>query len=503
MSYKSCFSFSLLLLTTLLFGLRISNACSCAPKPTVLDDYEGSDVVIIARAVAVEKSADGKGINGVAGTRMVIEKVFKGKFKVGDEITMQQGGGRDCLWTFNEGDVNEQYLFYLNSIETDPNFWVASGCRRSNRLQDATDDLLYLNKMEKVRGKTRISGTLEFEGNTDLSVAARTIRIIGTNKSYEVKTDRNGVYEIYDLPAGKYLIEPEIPLGWKIDPYSLSQSSSFAGKEDDDRSPKKIPITLEAKKQAGLDIRFEIDNAIRGRVYDPGGKPMRGVCINALLAQSEKEGEYRAGCTDENGNFAITEIPRGSYILAVNNLGKISSNEPFKTFYYPDVSEREKATVFTIGEGTFLDSINIYVPKVEETVTVEGVLLYSDGKPAADVSVDFKATTVSVEFKSRAGKEDVSADAHARTDAQGRFSIKILKGLKGKLYGSMYTYSGEFENCPKLEAIIKESGNTSAEVKTAEVEIQAENNLYNLELKYTFPSCRKAKVPDEDSDSNR
>ena len=35
-----------------------------------------------------------------------------------DEIVFGQGGGADCIWTFNEQSVGHQYLFYLTRPET-------------------------------------------------------------------------------------------------------------------------------------------------------------------------------------------------------------------------------------------------------------------------------------------------------------------------------------------------------------------------------------------------
>ena len=246
-------------------------------------------------------------------------------------------------------------------------------------------------------------------------------------------------------------------------------------------SLKKIPIILEEKKHAALDLHFEMNTAIRGKIYDTNGKPIKGVCITALQTQREKGGPF--DCTDENGNFEITTLPLGSYVLVVNDDGKISNREPFKTFYYPNVFEREKATVITIGVGDIREGVYLYIPKMEETVTIEGVFLYSDGKPVAKESVEFASDKTA---------DNIEGDAQADTDENGRFSIKVLKGLKGKLHGEMYTYIGELENCPKLESIIKKSGRDFMEVKTPEVEVQAENNLYEVELKYPFPSCKKA-----------
>jgi len=415
---------------------------------------------------------------------MVVEKVFKGNLKAGDEMIFGQGGGADCIWTFDEESIDKQFLFYLPIFE-DQKMWFASTCGRSRGVDYAIDDLLYLNNLSKVRGKTRISGTIGFEKETDLSVAGRKIRIIGANKTYEVKTNEDGVYEIYDVPAGKYLVEPELPAGWKIDQGWLRYSPSFIGDRVETGSIKRVPIKLEEKSHAGLNLHFEIDNTIGGRVFDPNGKPMKSVCVQAVNPRVEKDNSYHADCTDENGNFSIISVPSGSYVLVINNGGRISSSEPFGQFYYPNVFEREKAAVITIGPGDTVEGLNIYAPQMEEVITIEGVFLYSDGKPVVDETVQFEPEKT---------KANIEGKAQATTDSHGRFSLKILKGLKGKLFGGMYVYEGKFENCPKLEALIKKTRSSMEEIKTSAIEIQAERDLYDVELKYPFPGCKKAKV---------
>ena len=90
--------------------------------------------------------------------------------------------------------------------------------RRSTGIEAATDDLLYLENIAKVRRKTRISGTVGGgRKNRIYNVEGKKIRIIGPRKTYETKIDSHGVFEIYYLPAGKYLIKVETPAGWKID----------------------------------------------------------------------------------------------------------------------------------------------------------------------------------------------------------------------------------------------------------------------------------------------
>ncbi len=467
----------LLVLVGFLLDVRVATACSCRPTPTVLEAYERAEVVVIARVVSVEKSEHGEGYGGINSTKMVVEKVFKGDLKAGDEMAFAQGAGTDCVWGFYQNSVGQRFLLYLGPRQN--NKWYAMSCGRSASLPDAagvTDDLLYLSKIKEVQGRTRLSGTIQFIRGSEVNPAGRTIRVIGSDKTYEVKTNESGVYEIYDLPAGKYLVEPEVPAGWKLSDIWLRYSQFL--RDDPGGSPKRIPIVLEDKKHVSLDIVYELDNAIRGRLFDPNGNPMKDVCIDAVPAQG-KQAEAM-DCTKEGGSFALTRLPRGSYVLVINRDGKISSSEPFKTFYYPNVFEREKAVAVAIREGEALEDVNIYAPKVEDTITVEGTFLYSDGKPVAHEFVQFQAGKTN---------DDVEGEAHASTDANGRFSIKLLKGLKGKLHGEMYSYVGEFENCPQLDSILKKTGQT---VQTPVLEVPAETDLSDVELKYPFPGCKKA-----------
>src|SRR6185295_14081659 len=108
--------FAVFSVALLLTATRTANACSCGPRPNVLQAFEQSDEVVILRAISVEKAEDTPEEHypdGVKSTTMVVEKVFKGKLKVRDEIVFGQGSGADCIWTFDEQSVGHQFLFYL------------------------------------------------------------------------------------------------------------------------------------------------------------------------------------------------------------------------------------------------------------------------------------------------------------------------------------------------------------------------------------------------------
>src|SRR6185295_4606680 len=280
-------SFPLLFLLFVFLGeFQTVQACSCMPAPTVLDAYDRADVVVVVRAVSVEKAtpektapaghmSDGQNyVDGVMSTSVHVEQVFKGGLKVGDEMIFDQGGGANCIWTFDEGDVGKKFLFYLKRFEGATR-WVAGTCGRSRNVEHAADDPRYLNNLDKALGRTRISGTLSFTSNTVASVARRRIQIVGAGhtyegNTYEVTTDENGVYEIYDVPPGRYSLQPEIPRGWTVAP-NWEEFRRSRGTEKQGPS-KEIFINVVARKHTSRDIQFDIDNAIRGHIYDPSGR---------------------------------------------------------------------------------------------------------------------------------------------------------------------------------------------------------------------------------------
>ncbi|HJU93271.1 MAG TPA: hypothetical protein VJ656_10085 [Pyrinomonadaceae bacterium] len=482
----------LILRTSLIFAAITLAAdaafgCSCGPKPPVLDAYEHAQAVVIARivSVSIDKSMlrrqreanNEEDLVGVGPATFLIEKVYKGRLPVNGEITVGTGPNAACIWSFLEQSVGKQFLLYLRGVDGTGTVWGASTCGRTRGLDYAAEDLLFLDNMEKHRGKTRVSGTYHATlGATLEDVANRRILIKGEKKTYETKTDAKGVFEIYDLPPGNYLLVPEIPNGWQIPSYVLMYS-----KEPPPTGPlKSLPFTLEAKKHATIDLPFVPSNAIEGSVVGPDGNPMKGICVR-LLKPDQVEGNSGFACTNKDGEFRIRSVPVGSYIAVLNPDGKLSPDEPFAKMFYPSVAQREKAALITIGDGQSVKGINFVVSSVAQTVTVSGVLLFSDGKPAAEELVTFLPLN----------KDDFYGDHAETTDAEGRFTVRILKGVKGQIFGDFQAALGEFEKCPKLDALIKASGRDFAEIKSPAIKVEAEHDVENLVLQFSFPRCKK------------
>ena len=412
---------------------------------------------------------------GAGPATFVVEKVYKGNLRVNGEIVAGTAPNSACGWSFLDKWVGQRFLLYLIGDGSDDS-WDASTCGRTTAVEYATEDLLYLDNMEKLRGKTRVSG--DYRGGsvaTLENIANRTIRLTGETGTYETKTDANGVYEIYDLPPGKYVLEPEIPNGWKIARHSVL-NPEFG-------PVTKLKFILDANKHVTMDLAFDPSNIVEGNVVGPDGNPMRSVCVS-LQKPDQVQKDIHSDCTNSSGEFRIHLVPAGVYVAVLNPDGKLSPEEPFPTTFYPSVTQREKAALITIGNGETVKGINFVVTKLVDMVTVSGILLFSDGKPAAEELVTFAPLN----------QDAYDRDHSVRTDSEGRFTVQILKGFKGEIFGEFEASLGEYAKCPKLDALIKESVNEDedyAEIKSPAIKVDAERNTDNLLLQFPFPKCKK------------
>src|SRR5205823_1127142 len=143
------------------------------------------------------------------------------------------------------------------------------------------------NNMNSVRGRTRISGVLDVDSSEDLSLDGRTIRIIGKHKTYIAKTDKNGVYELYDVPPGRYVLEPELEFGWKVDEFHLTRQPTRFELMHGRAPSNRIAFTLRPRRHFGVDIRLRLSNHVSGTIYDSKSKPMQWVCVSVVPVNDE------------------------------------------------------------------------------------------------------------------------------------------------------------------------------------------------------------------------
>ncbi len=488
-------------------------ACSCMVSGTVDKEFAEAANVVVLKVLSTNKrgeSAKGYGYGGIKSTTLSVEKVFKGDFKIGEKLALAQGSGADCVWAFGEKSVGESYVFYLGGkphdskqfegaiaqtilgdTSVEKGVWVASTCSRSGNIKDRTLDLKYLENIRSAQGKTRLSGNISQRIESAVEngpskykkLPNRNVRIRGNGKDVTVQTDENGDYEIYDLRPGKYRLSIESLDGYKTSPFDWDNIET-------------VDVDIKPNHHAEQDFEYYIHNSISGVFLDSNESPLKDVCLDLYPAEGMKARSFHNfDCTNADGTFTFTQIPEGKYIIVVNDKNEISARQPFGTFYYPGKLKKEEAQVITIAAGEHLKDLVITAPVTAEVVTVTGALLYEDGKPVSKESVEFYSNDSLIRQKD---KEYKAEDSRALTDEDGRFTIRILKGQKGRLLGSMTTYLEEYENCPRLDKLILSkikdpNGITVTDIKTPFIEIDANADQSGIELRLPFPACEKSK----------
>jgi len=203
--------FSAVILALLLVNAPGVDACTCARHPAVCDSYRRADAVFIG---VVHRVGTNKSGGQIAHIR--VEKSFKDMAQ--PEVVFRTEGS-SCDAVYKEG---QRWLFYAY-YDQKTRRWSIRPCDRSTMIDDAADDLLYLQGLPKSASTTRLSGELtHYEDVPDKgfsrveNIIGAKVKITGEGKAYEVYTDKNGIFEIIGLPPGKYTVEPEIPVGLKL-----------------------------------------------------------------------------------------------------------------------------------------------------------------------------------------------------------------------------------------------------------------------------------------------
>lgn len=484
--------FFILLIGFLFLAIQPIKACQCGQMPTVITSLNRSENVFIGEIVKFGKEETTNKFDSPYGATISVKKVYKGSLKEGDIKFFVKGSGDNCLFEFSEKWIGLTLLIYDSDSGWGKRFNLSEGitfCGRSANLEKATIDFLYLDNLEKLRGKTRIYGNVGFAYGRE-NPQGRKIRIIGKDKTYEVITDKNGIYEIYDLPAGEYVLEPEIPKGWRIEEnlIRLVMIPQSGQEFPQPESPTQFPIILEAQKDASYDFFYVADNTIRGRIIDPVGKPMNGICLTAIKSDAASPDCSYSSCTDEQGNFEITSLDRGNYIFVINKDGKASSKQPIHRLFYPGVKERAEATIINISEGEKIILKDFKVPEVLQIFTLSGILVFSDGTSAWREHIRFIPDKNDERFK---GDDYGDFDDYAKNDSS--FLIKIFKGQTGKLRGEMTLDKKQLETCPEIKnAVIENKSDNTVTVATKSLEIKADQDLKNIKLAFPFIPCLKS-----------
>ncbi len=232
--------------------------------------------------------------------------------------------------------------------------------------------------------------------------------------------DSDGKYSIIGLPAGKYIVKFD-PWG---SPLLIDQWWTGTDTVSSDHSGA-TPFTLAlGDNKTDLNIRLQAGATISGTVTaaDTGGK-LEDVEVVALRWDDPNQ-EYEwqeSGYTNEDGEYTITGLPAGKYIVKFES-GSANSTYPDQWWTNTDTGspDESEATPFTLALGDNKTDLNI---RLQAGATISGTVTAADtGGKLEDVRVRA--------FRWNDYWEEYEPEASDFTNEDGEYTITELPAGK-------------------------------------------------------------------------
>ncbi len=246
-------------------------------------------------------------------------------------------------------------------------------------------------------------------------------------------TDDQGVFELPELPAGRYTI--------------TASKSGFIALSFGQRRPLQsgTPLQLaDGQQLKGVDFRLPRGSVVAGHVYDEDGDPMPGVTVRVMRYQY-LQGERRLtpagnGQTDDKGQYRVWGLMPGDYYvnaLARNfnfgpgrggfggrgappgvpatTSGDDEESRAYAPTYYPGVPSVVDAQPVAVGLSQEVLDINFNMQLVR-AAHVTGHVTNPDGTPSTSGNVNLVSDGV-------AARAQIGVNFGSRIDWDGAFDI--------------------------------------------------------------------------------
>jgi hypothetical protein len=441
--------------------------------------YTAASNVVIAVALSVDDEHE------PSAAVFEVRKVFKGQIPVGARLTVIVSSSSFSIanCSYSASDVGLEFPLYLTGDSAAGNDlyisgprpagdepWPTSSVLRSPCRDRIGGDLMYLAKVQKIAGQTRISGKLsEFvyetasDGSSNAAwkgVSGRTVTITGGGRKRQVTTDTGGFYEAYGFAPGSYRVETKDVPGYTSD---RGQGSGV--------------VRLSEGAHAEQDFYYRIDNRVAGRVVDPAGKPLAGIDLSLKPVDEAFAKIYEGRAqTGDDGSFRFERAPSAEYIIVANPGRKGDPDDPYPQSFYPMGTMRENAAQFYVGPGSRLDGLVVHAPAPVEFIKVWGRLVDDKGEPLSGLTLHF-----------RDNNGDYTDWAGAGAD--GRFMFRLRKGSRGTIMASRFVYVEECSDCSPPDDL-QPNERYGISVQAPAVPIETDADRTGIEMILPAPSCR-------------
>lgn len=456
--------YSLACVILLLSSARTINACSCLGPEPPCQAFGSASAVFSGRVAEITlfTGNDKPGRNYQQKlVRFVVSQSYRGISGTSAETVTGSGGG-DCGYPFK---VGESYLVYASQNPRDKKLY-AGICSRTRPLSEAGEDLRYLQSLATSEAGGTIYGVvnkfrrISADGHSELlgPMEGIPITIEGSDARVESITDGKGEFRVTGLPPGNYKVRLKVPEGlWP-----------GMGEQKDGEQKTEI----KDKGCAYINFVLEPNTSLSGRVLDESGGPAAKIMVDLVIASQINERYQKDHLyvhTDEQGRFEFRLLPPGEYLLGVRLNRLPESTFAYPRTFYPGTQQLASTRAIKISEGQTLEGYNIQLPQKLKPRSIEGVVVWPDGRPVPQANICFEE----VEF----ADESICRGVVMHDEDDGRFSFTGFEGLRYLVRAHVNV------------------GATASQRHAEPVEVPAKGSITDVRLVITEPngSCAKCR----------
>ncbi|HTR37469.1 MAG TPA: carboxypeptidase-like regulatory domain-containing protein [Bryobacteraceae bacterium] len=357
------------------------------------------DVIFAGRVVYSNDDGSGRFAQGTL-VRFAVEEVFKGLPEGTAEVWIDPGSYTSCYAGYK---VGERYLVFASrtaqgtsamfitrnrgpqqkpvppgfDIRNPPDIYISAECHGSRLAGYAADDVRWLRAWRAGKTTTRIYGRILehydmyfLPPRDEPPLAGAMIAVRGASGTYTATSNANGEYEIKDIPPGSYTFSAS------LEHYHLRHDN--------------LPVQLAPGACALMNPGLFTTGEIAGTAVGPDGKPLAGLKLDTARVFRDGTLHYEYGrriITGSRGEFEITELSSGDFLLGVNLRYGPTLDVPYMATYFPGTHDRESAQLVHVNAAEHKEGLVFRLPAPLLPRDVQVTVRWPDGKSVTNVRV--------------------------------------------------------------------------------------------------------------------
>jgi hypothetical protein len=222
------------------------------------------------------------------------------------------------------------------------------------------------------------------------------------------------------------------------------------------------PVAAESKpvavENSFTEIMLRFPGRVAGRVVDARGLPAADIGLELISPDSQLwTDEFPRAprrLSGRDGRYVFEDVPPGRYFVATHFTsppGTLESGAAYPSFFYPAAVDRRDATVVYVEEGRTVELADLTLPSPLIAQKLEGSIVWGDGSPV-------RSGAFYIEDSEYPGWSYVAQDS---ADANGRFSVSLLRGRRYVIYANTRTTENgdtlpASRESPRIEVLVKD-----------------------------------------------